>query len=32
MDKMVNAGLLKSDTGKAKGKLNLGPILDAYMV
>ena len=31
-DKMVNAGLLKSDTGKAKGKLNIGPILDAYMV
>lgn len=32
LDKMVKAGLLKSDTGKAKGKLNLGPILDAYMV
>ena len=32
LDKMVNAGLLKSDTGKAKGKLNIGPILDAYMV
>jgi hypothetical protein len=32
LDKMVKAGLLKSDTGKAQGKLNIGPILDAYMV
>ena len=32
LERIISTDLLKSETEKAKGQHNIGPLLDAYMV